>query len=56
VRDAGDVAALRTAFADADAKTLWVDAGAEEGNAFPVTVRPLLPGEDACREVFGIEP
>lgn len=49
----GDEAeALRPALAAANQLTPWVqDPG--EGDVFGLLVRPLTPGEDACRETFG---
>jgi hypothetical protein len=32
---------------------MWVDDSVSE--AVSMTVRPLLPGDDPCRDLFGIE-
>lgn len=47
-----DAELLRPALEAANQLTPWMqDPGA--GDAFGLVVRPLTPGEDACREVFG---
>ena len=50
-----DAAVLTDAFAGANQLTTWIDRGGAEGDAVSIAVRPLLTGEDACRELFGIE-
>jgi hypothetical protein len=53
-RDA-DAATLRPALEMANQLTPWVDKGAtapSEGTL--IQVRPMVPGEDVCRELFGI--
>jgi hypothetical protein len=50
----GDVAAtLGRAFAKANALSMWTQDPTASA-AFGLTVRALVPGEDACREVFGV--
>ena len=50
-----DAATLEAAFAGANQLTKWVDAGGEPADAVPITVRPLLPGDDPCMDLFGVE-
>jgi hypothetical protein len=50
-----DAATLETAFAAANQLTMWVDEGGDEADAVSIAVRPLLPGEDPCQELFGID-
>jgi hypothetical protein len=47
-----DAAALLPALERANRRTPWVDEPGAEAR-FGLTVRPLLPGEDRCREIFG---
>jgi hypothetical protein len=50
----GDTATtLGRAFAKANALSQWTQAPTANA-AFGLTVRALVPGEDACREVFGV--
>jgi hypothetical protein len=46
-------ATFRDAFAKANALTQWTQ-NATTSATFGLTVRALVPGEDACREVFGV--
>jgi hypothetical protein len=50
--DGADARTIRQALATANTLTPWIQ---EPGSAeqFGITVRPLVPGEDACAEVFG---
>jgi hypothetical protein len=48
-----DAARLTPALQAANAITPWIQDPATSAT-FGLTVRPLLPGEDACRELFGI--
>ena len=48
-----DAAALEAAFSSANQLTMWVDDSVTE--PVSMTVRPLLPGDDPCRDLFGIE-
>jgi hypothetical protein len=46
---------LRPALEMANQLTPWVDKGAAApSNGTPIQVRPMVPGEDVCLEVFGI--
>jgi hypothetical protein len=47
-----DADALRPALTAANQLTPWVQ-DPQMSAAFGITVRPLVPGEDACRETFG---
>jgi hypothetical protein len=47
-----DAATLEGAFASANQLTMWVDESVRE--PVSITVRPLLPGDDPCRDLFGI--
>lgn len=48
-------AALYPALAAANQLTRWSDAPGDAGaQTFSIQVRPLLAGEDACREMFGL--
>jgi hypothetical protein len=49
-----DAATLRPSFEAANQLTRWVDQGADRANAIPIQVRPMVPGEDICLEVFGL--
>jgi hypothetical protein len=49
-----DAQTLLAAFANATQLTNWADAGTDPPSAVFLQVRPLLPGEDACAELFGI--
>jgi hypothetical protein len=44
--------ALRPALAAANTLTPWIQDPSASA-AFGLTVRPMVPGEDVCREVFG---
>jgi hypothetical protein len=48
-----DAATLEAAFAGANQLTMWLDDSVSE--PVSMTVRPLLPGDDPCRDLFGIE-
>ena len=50
-----DAAILAAAFSRATQLTRWVDRGGAEADAVAIAVRPLLPGEDVCRDLFGLE-
>jgi hypothetical protein len=50
----GDAAALRPSFESANQLTRWVDEGGDASGAMPLQARPMVPGEDVCREVFGL--
>ncbi len=47
-----DAATLRPALEAANQLTQWVDDPTTSAT-FGLTVRPMVPGEDVCREVFG---
>jgi len=47
-----DAATLEAAFSAANQLTMWVDESVSE--PLSITVRPLLPGDDPCRDLFGI--
>ena len=49
-----DAATLEAAFAGANQLTLWGDAGADSADAVSIAVRPLLPGDDPCMDLFGV--
>ena len=50
-----DAATLRPALEMANQLTRWVDKGADApSNGTPIQVRPMVPGEDICLEVFGV--
>lgn len=49
-----DAATLRPALASANMLTHWVDKDAAPAAATAIQVRPMLPGEDVCRELFGL--
>jgi hypothetical protein len=50
-----DAMTLRPAFEMANQLTRWVDkTAAAQSNGTPIQVRPMVPGEDVCLEVFGI--
>jgi len=50
-----DAATLAAAFAPANQLTMWIDEGADPADAVSLAVRPVLPGEDPCQEVFGVD-
>lgn len=50
-----DAAALEAAFAAANQLTLWADQGDDPVDAVSIAVRPVLPGEDPCRDLFGVD-
>ena len=50
-----DAATLEAAFAGANQLTVWADAGVDPADAVSIAVRPLLPGDDPCNELFGID-
>ena len=47
-----DAATLEAAFSGANQLTMWVDESVSE--PVSMTVRPLLPGDDPCMELFGV--
>jgi hypothetical protein len=49
-----DVDRLLAAFGTADQLTNWLDPDSDPSDAVFLLVRPLLPGEDVCAELFGI--
>jgi hypothetical protein len=49
-----DAPTLEAAFAGANQLTLWADAGADPADAVSIAVRPLLPGDDPCMDLFGV--
>ena len=49
-----DAATLRPSLEGANQLTRWVDQGADRANATAIQVRPMVPGEDVCLEVFGL--
>ena len=49
-----DAATLATEFEASDQLTRWVDPGGAAADALSIAVRPLVPGEDVCGELFGI--
>jgi len=53
VRDA-DAATLRPALASANQLTRWVGKDAAPGVGTAIQVRPMIPGEDVCQELFGL--
>ena len=50
-----DAATLEAAFAAANQLTQWVDAGGDPADAVSIAVRPLLPGDDPCMDLFGVD-
>jgi hypothetical protein len=50
-----DAATLEAAFAAANQLTMWVDRGGDPADAVSIAVRPVLPGEDPCQELFGVD-
>lgn len=48
-----DAVTLRPALAAANELTRWVDAGAAPETGIVIQVRPMLPGEDVCLDLFG---
>ncbi len=52
-----DTTILRPVFEMANQLTPWVDKGADApSNGTPIQVRPMVPGEDVCLEMFGLSP
>jgi len=51
-----DAEILRPSLEAANQLTLWVDKGAAAGAGTSLQVRPMVPGEDVCLELFGIDP
>jgi len=49
-----DAATLRPTLASANQLTRWVDKGAAPVPGTSIQVRPMVPGEDICRELFDI--
>lgn len=50
-----DAATLEASFATANQLTQWVDAAADPADALAIAVRPLLPGDDPCHDLFGVD-
>ena len=50
--DGADARTIRQALATANTLTPWIQ-DPDSIEQFGITVRPLVPGEDACAEVFG---
>ena len=48
-----DAATLEAAFGRSNQLTMWVDDSVDA--PVSITVRPLLPGDDPCMELFGVE-
>jgi hypothetical protein len=48
-----DAATLEAAFARSNQLTMWVDDSVDA--PVSITVRPLLPGDDPCMELFGVD-
>ena len=48
-----DAVTLGPALAAANELTRWVDAGAAPETGIVIRVRPMLPGEDVCLDLFG---
>jgi len=49
-----DAAILRPTLASANQLTRWLDKGSAPGAGTSIQVRPMVPGEDVCLELFGI--
>ena len=49
-----DAATLRPSLEAANQLTRWVDKDADRADATAIQVRPMVPGEDVCLEVFGL--
>ena len=50
-----DAATLRPALESANQLTPWVDKGGDTpSNGIVIQVRPMVPGEDVCLELFGV--
>ena len=49
-----DAVTLRPSLEAANQLTRWVDKGAAAGSGTSLQVRPMVPGEDVCQELFGI--
>jgi hypothetical protein len=49
-----DAGALRPSFESANQLTRWIDEGGDPADATALLVRPMVPGEDVCRELFGL--
>ena len=49
-----DATALLPSLEAANQLTRWVDEGADRADATAIQVRPMVPGEDVCLEVFGL--
>jgi hypothetical protein len=50
-----DAATLRPALEMANQLTPWVDKGADApSNGIVIQIRPMVPGEDVCQELFGV--
>ena len=50
-----DAATLEASFATANQLTQWVDAGVDPADAVAIAVRALLPGDDPCQDLFGVD-
>jgi hypothetical protein len=49
-----DAATLRPSLETANQLTRWIDPGADRAGATAIQVRPMVPGEDVCLELFGL--
>ncbi len=49
-----EAATLGPVLSGANELTRWLDEGAEPDTAIAIQVRPMMPGEDVCRELFGL--
>ena len=49
-----DAATLEASFATANQLTRWVDTGGDPADPVSIAVRPLLPGDDPCMELFSV--
>jgi hypothetical protein len=49
-----DAATLRPSLESANQLTRWVDKDGDRADAKAIEVRPMVPGEDVCLEVFGL--
>jgi hypothetical protein len=49
-----DATTLRPSLEAANELTRWVDKGAAASSGTVIQVRPMVPGEDVCQELFGI--
>ena len=49
-----DAATLRPSLEGANQLTRWVDKDGDRADATAIQVRPMVPGEDVCLEIFGL--